>query len=323
MRPILSSLSGCLLIASLTALSLPAPIARADTLELKDGRMVEGMLIPDTDPKLGRGFYVVSRFGPTFIPASRIKARHVGKPVDEQIKAFLAKLQPRDVKNRVRLATWMKGIGREEEARALATQILVWAPENAAAHGLLGHVRYKGRWVTPEAAKRAEGYEKHGDTWYTPQEWKNVANADKAKAAALEKAAAAKRLRREVNQAVRLALSPDPAVRARGKARLKALEKEFDSAALHKLVAGLDDYIKRVDDLRRKAAAAAANVSADGGMVMGEIRATLSRLKRPIQTFETNLSAGPVGANAPVKIQLPELEVIKVRTGFAVPAVVK
>lgn len=300
-----------------------APAAAADTLELKDGRMVEGMLIPDTDPKLGKGYYVVSRFGPTFIPATKIKARHKGKPVDEQIKGFLAKLEPKDIKNRVALAGWMKKIGRDEEARSLCEQILEWAPENPAAHKLLGHVRHKGAWVTPDAAKRAEGFEKHGDTWYTPQEWKNVAEAGKKKAAAAEEAAAAKRLKAEVNQAVRLALSPDPAVRSRGKARLKALEKEFDSAALRKLIAGLDDYIKRIDDLRRAAANAAANVQAAGGMVMGEIRATLSRLKRPIKIFETNLAAGPVGSNAPVKIQLPELEVIRVRTAFGVPAVVK
>ena len=56
---------------------------------------------------------------------------------------------------------------------------------------------------------------------------------------------------------------------------------------------------------------------------MGEIRATLSKLKRPIRVFETSLASGPVGANAPVSIQLPELEVIRVMTTMAVPALVK
>ena len=59
-----------------------------------------------------------------------------------------------------------------------------------------------------------------------------------------------------------------------------------------------------------------------GGMVMGEVRATFSKLKRPIPVFQTNLAAGPVGANAPVSIQLPELEVIRVNTTMAIPAIV-
>ena len=184
-------------------------------------------------------------------------------------------------------------------------------------------MRYKGKWMTYDAKQRAEGLEKHGDTWYTPEEWKNLAAAEQGAAAAAEQAAAEKRLREEVNQAVRLVLSPDPAVGARGKARLQGLEKEFDSAALRKLLAGLDDDLANLDELRRQAADAAANVTTEGGMVMGEIRATMSKLKRPIPVFQTNLSAGPVGANAPVSLMLPELEVVRVRTIMSMPATIR
>jgi hypothetical protein len=311
------------LVASAT-LFLPAPRACADTLELKDGRIVEGMLIPDRPSEKDGGYYVVSRFGPTFIKSGDIRTRTEAKPVDEQIKAFVSALEPKDVASRLKLAAWLKEIGREEEAHELAGQILQWEPESAEAHTLLGHLRHRGRWVTPDEAKRAEGYEKHGEKWYTPEEWQNLANADKEAAAAAEEAAAEKRLQQEVNKAVRLALSPDPAVRARGRARLEALAEEFDSARIQKLLAGLDKYIETVDELRRQAAGAAAALSAtDGGMVMGEIRATLSKLKRPIRVFQTNLASGPIGANAPVSIMLPELEVIKVRTTMAMPAGVK
>ena len=298
-----------------------APAAQADTLELKDGRIVEGMLIPDRPEAPDGGYYVVSRFGPTFIKSADVKKRTQAKPVDEQIKAYVSALEPRDVESRLKLATWMKKLGREEEALELAREILQWEPESAEAHKLLGHVRHRGRWITPDEAKRAEGYEKHGDAWYTPEEWKNLANAEKDKAQAAEKAAAEKRLQQEVNKAVRLVLSPDPAVRSRGRARLEALGKEFDSERIAKLLAGLDKYIETVDELRRQAAGAAGALTAtDGGMVMGEIRATLSRLKRPIRVFQTNLASGPVGANAPVSIMLPELEVIKVRTTMGMPA---
>ncbi len=312
-----------LLAAILLATLWTAPAALGDTLELTDGRTVEGMLIPDKHPQLGQGFYVVSRFGPTFIAAAKIKAHHKAKPVDEQIREYVAQLKPRDTKNRIRFAGWMQDLGRTEEARELLSQILEWEPENARAHELLGHVRYKGKWMTFDAKQRAEGLEQHGGTWYTPAEWKNLESAEKDKAAEAEKAAAEKRLREEVNEAVRLALSPDPAVRARGKARLISLEKELNSKALRKLIAGLDEYIKTVDELRAQAAAAATRLKTEGAMVMGEIRATMSKLKRPIPIFKTNLAAGPVGANAPVSIMLPELEVVKVRTMMSMPAVVK
>ncbi len=306
------------------AAALAAPSATADTLELKDGRTVEGLLIPDTHPKLGEGVYVVSRFGPTFVKKADIKARHKSTPVDVQIRGYLKQLKPKDVKNRQRLAEWMLRLGREEEARALATEILAWQPENPAAHKLLGHERYRGRWVTHAKAQEARGLELHGGKWYTAKEWENLATAEKRKAADAEKAVAAKARQAELNQAVRLALSPDPAVRARGNARLQALAKEYDSAKIRKLIAGIDQYLKTIEELRRKAASVGGPVGVtSGGMVMGEIRATLSKLKRPITIFQTNLASGPVGANAPVSIQLPELEVIRVNTTMAMPALVK
>jgi tetratricopeptide (TPR) repeat protein len=318
---------------SATALLLPAlalgllsfaPAARADTIELTDGRIVEGMVMADPDGKTD-GVWVISRFGPTFVAKADIKAHTKARPVDEQIKEYLARLAPKDVESRVKLADWMGQLGRAEEAKELARQILEWAPENKDAHRLLGHVRFRGNWVTPDEAKRAEGYEKHGDKWYTPEEWKNVSNADREKAEAAEKAAQQKFLSKRVNEAVRLALSPDPAVRARGKSRLLALNAEFDDARLKKLVAGIDEYIQDVDELRRKASAAARDIQTQGGMVMGEIRATLSRLKRPIELFETSLASGPsvLSPNSRVKIQLPELEVIKVRTTMAMPGTIE
>ncbi|MDF1702754.1 MAG: hypothetical protein P1V36_16520, partial [Planctomycetota bacterium] len=60
-------------------------------------------------------------------------------------------------------------------------------------------------------------------------------------------------------------------------------------------------------------------VSADRRFVQLELRPTVAVLQRPIPTFATSLSAGPVGATAPVIIQLPELEVSRVRTTVSMP----
>ena len=323
--------SRTLLIALASVALLAAPAAFADTIELKDGRIVEGMIVPDKHPEHGAGVYVISRFGPTFIKQADIKARHKGKAVDEQIKDYIAALDKRakegkkDITNRLRLADWMLQLGRAEEGRELLAQILEWEPENPDAHKLLGHVRYRGRWITHDEAQRKRGLEKHGDTWYTPQEWQNLATADKRKAEEAAKAAAERARQAELNKAVRLALSPDPAVRARGKARLLAMgkEKEYDAKKIEKLVADIDNYLQTIDELRRKAASVGGPVGVtSGGMVMGEIRATFAKLKRPIPVFQTNLASGPIGANAPVSIQLPELEVIRVNTTMAIPALV-
>jgi tetratricopeptide (TPR) repeat protein len=50
-----------------------------------------------------------------------------------------------------------------------------------------------------------------------------------------------------------------------------------------------------------------------------ELRPTVAVLTRPIATFTTSLASGPVTANAPVTIQLPELRVSRVRTTVTMP----
>ncbi len=303
---------------------LAAPGARADTLELADGRLVEGAVIEGEG-----GLWVLSRFGPRFVKSEEVRERHVGRPVDEQIREHLAALDPEDTVNRGRLAAWLKGLGREEEALMLAEQVIERDPEDAVARGVLGHVRHRGEWVSPDEARRREGYEKHGDRWYTPEEWRNLAAAEQARVKEAEERAAQEALAKDVNRYLALLTSPDPALRARARARLDALAGRLPDGGerLREVIARLEGYVAEVDRLREQAAAAAAAGTDDrvssGGFVMGEIRATLSRLKRPIQVFETSLASGPVGANAPVRIQLPELEVIKVRTTGIIPTVVK
>ena len=134
--------------------------ARADVLELSDGRLVEGRVVKSGDELL-----VLSRFGVSSVAASDVVARHEGVSADAQVKSVLAKLAPDDFGNRVRVATWLKALGREDEARALAEEVLAADPEQADAHGLLGHVRFRGQWMHPDEARRAEGLERHGERW--------------------------------------------------------------------------------------------------------------------------------------------------------------
>lgn len=301
------------LIAAVGLAFVCAAPARADILELKDGRLVEGMVLPEGDDYL-----VLSRFGPRTVKGTLVSKHIKAKPVDEQIREHLAKLPESDTKNRALLAKWLKDLGREAEATSLAQAVLEKAPENAVAHNVLGHIRHAGRWMTPDDAKRAQGLEQHGGVWYTPQEWKNVSEADRKKAAEREKELERKRLGEDVNRMLGLVTSPDRAVRKRAKSRLSKLAEELNSEPLRKLVANLDAYVKQLDELRTKAAEMSTGGSSIGH-VTGEFRATVARLKRPIRNFTTNLASGPIGANAPVTLQLPELEVIKIRTTGIIP----
>ena len=60
-------------------------------------------------------------------------------------------------------------------------------------------------------------------------------------------------------------------------------------------------------------------VSADRRFIMLELRPTVANLTRPIATFSTSLASGPVTASAPVVIQIPELQVSRVRTTVNMP----
>jgi len=310
----------CILLLTLLtgALLLAAPPALADILELDDGRLIEGVVVQADDL-----YHVQSRFGPTSVPVARVKKHVKARAVDEQIREHVASLAPDDAENRALLARWLVDLGREEEGRAMATAVLDLDPESAIAHEVLGHVRHEGHWRTPDEAKRAEGLERHGDRWYTPQEWANQGKSVREQALEREKQLGKERLQDDVNRAVRLMLSPDPTLRKRGRAQLDGMAKEFDNASLAELARNVDAYVRKLDEMAAAAAMATGPSGVTGhGTVMGEIRATMSKLKRPIETFTTSLAGGPF-AGAPVKIQLPELEVVRVRTVAAIPVVVK
>lgn len=296
---------------------LACPPAKADVLELEDGRLVEGVVV-----QVGDAYHVQSRFGASTIPAARVRRHVKARPVDEQVREHLASLAPDDAENRALLARWLTGIGREEEGRAMATAVLELDPESAVAHEVLGHVRHEGLWCTPDEAKRADGLEKHGDRWYTSQEWANQGKSVREQALERERALEKERLQDDVNRAVRLMLSPDPELRKRGRTLLDGMAKEFDNASLAELARNVDAYVRKLDEAAAAAAMATGAAGASGsGVVLGDIRATMSKLKRPIETFSTSLASNIGGA--PVKIQLPELEVIRVRTVAAIPVVVR
>ena len=287
-----------------------APSARADTLELTDGRVVEGSV-----EETAAGYLVRNRFGESTLAKADVKTWSKGRTVDDLVGERLKALPAGDAENRARLAKWLVDLGRAEEGRALAEAALAIDAENATAHGLLGHERHGGKWMTPDEAMRAKGLEFHGGRWMTPDEWKNIGEAAKKAAHEADEKSLRRRQADEVNRLVKLRASPAAGTRARSKKRLEDLATETGNEKLKGLASAVEQYVATADELNRAASSGAE------GFILSEIRATMSKLKRPITVFETTLGSNIAGA--PVKIQLPELEVVNVRTMVGLPAVVK
>jgi hypothetical protein len=113
-------------------------------------------------------------------------------------------------------------------------------------------------------------------------------------------------------------LSPDADQRAVGERRLEAIAEETRSEALGKMIPQVKAYAAAMDRL-------ATAVATESATALTECRIQVAKLRRPIKTFQTPLSSGPgvLSPNAPVTIQLPELELIKIHTTVPIPASTK
>ena len=296
-----------------------APAALADRLALSDGRVVEGAVSKDGDT-----YRVASRFGEAEFAAKDVKEWVKAETVESEWRRRAASLKADDFAGRAALAKWLTDAGRVDEGTALAQGVIEADPENAVAHAVLGHVRHRGSWMSPDEARTADGLVRHGETWYTPEEWALVGKDAKAKAEEVDHAAASKQWNVRVNEAVRLMLAPDKTLRAEGEKRLLAVAAETKSKPLEALAVQMKDYAASTD--RLVAAASAADDAGGGGgggpigdhaMVLAECRIQLAKLKRPIQNFTTGLASNAAGST--VTLQLPELEVIRVGTTVGIP----
>jgi hypothetical protein len=296
--------------AAVAILALAAP-ACADALELADGRVVEGRVT-----KEGEVYRVASRFGEAEFAAKDVVSWKKEPSVEAEWRERLSKLDAKDAAGRGELAKWLAEKGRAEEAAATARAALEVDPEEPVAHGVLGHVRHKGQWMTPDEAKRSDGLEEHGGRWYTPEEWAVVSAEGRRAAEETDRAAVGKRLSARANEAVRAMLSPDPALRAKGKETLEALARETRTEGFANLAKQVEAYAKAAD--RFSAALDGRVGSGETAEVLTECRIQFAKLKRPMATLTTSLASNIGGA--PVVIQLPELEVVKIKTTVKLPA---
>lgn len=123
--------------------------AGGDIVHLRNGRTLEGEVTYRGDEvvvKVGRGSITLKR-------EEVLRVEHVPTPQEEYQERARA-LRPDDVEGHYRLALWCREQGLKAECEAEARAVLAEAPGHEGAHRLLGHVRFRGRWVS-EAHRRA------------------------------------------------------------------------------------------------------------------------------------------------------------------------
>lgn len=157
---------------------LGAPPVYAHEVKTKDGKVLEGKILSETDDEV----VIETTFdGVVTVPAARVaEVDRTSVPLREQLQ-FRADLAKDDVGQLWDLHKWAKRKGFGEELGFVLDRILQLEPNNARAHKMLGHERVDGVWMTPEEkaqaearaheeAMRAQGLVPYEGEWVTPEE---------------------------------------------------------------------------------------------------------------------------------------------------------
>ncbi len=165
------------LLGLLGVVVVPAP-ARAHEVETKDGTVYEGKIIVDDDEHV----VVLTTFdGRKSVPrADVVREDKFVPPLRDQL-AYRADLAKDSVPDLFALYKWAKEKGFEPELVQILERIVEIDPKSARAHKLLGHVKVKDAWMTPDekaaqdaaahdAEMRAKGLVPYQGRWVTPEE---------------------------------------------------------------------------------------------------------------------------------------------------------
>jgi len=132
------------ILASFFLSVLAGEALRADIVHLTNGGTLEGDVTYQDDRVV-----VTTKFGSVTVPREQVlRVEHVASP-EERYQEKAKALGPDDAEGHYQLALWCQQQERlEEEAVKEAEAALAADPDHAGAHELLGHVRFRGRWLT-------------------------------------------------------------------------------------------------------------------------------------------------------------------------------
>jgi hypothetical protein len=279
---------------------LGAAPALADEILLANGRKLEGKA-----EKVGDEVVVRAAGGEIRLPAKEVAKITPGPTRDDLYRERLAKTDAKDPAALVALADWCRDQGLRDRERQHLRAVLELDPDHAAVRARLGYLRDGDRWVTDDEYHAARGFVKVGREWVSRDE---IARRDAAKQAK----AAMERHVRTIQACVAKMSSPLRKVRADGRVALQRYAEEISDPSLA-------EFATKVATFYNEQWRAVKAEIEGAGTATVEVRATNATLKRPIPTIETSLGA----FSTPVRIQLPEMSVVSVRTTVRVPLTIE
>ena len=272
-----------------------AAASRADDVVLANGNTLEGKARRDGDAVV-----VETSTGTIRLYAKDVKSITPGPTKEDAYREQLAKAAPKDAAGHLAMADWARDHGLPSFERQHLKAVVGLEPDHAAARARLGFVRYEDRWLTDEEYHLARGFVRVGGEWVSKDEVLRRESERRAKEAV---AAHVKRIQGCITKMS----SPKRKVRLEGRVALQEYAETLGDPSLAQFATQVATYY---NDAWR-----AVKAEWEGGTATVEVRATKTELKRPIPTIETSLG----GFSTPVRIQLPEMSVVSVRTTVRVP----
>jgi hypothetical protein len=184
----MKSVSWPLLAAALIIGQIDA--ALADTVYLKNGSKFEGKVTVEDDQ------VIVSLENGSRLPFPRDRVVRIerGPAPWEQYAEKAAAVKAGDAAGHLALARWCRAKNLPKRAAKHIREVLKTQPDNAEAHGMLGHEKVAGKWLSHEEALKAKGYVQVAGKWLSPEEYAKHQAANRGKEAAKKELARLKQL---------------------------------------------------------------------------------------------------------------------------------
>ena len=149
---------------AIAALSALFSFALADVVHLKNGGTLEGQVVEEGDQvviKLPVGEVRVSR------DAVETIEKKPGALAEYHKRA--AAVKDDDPEAHYKLGVWALSVGLKRQAQEEFEKTIALDPDHAAAHKALGHRLVGGRWMSEEDEMKARGLIKYKGEWMTPE----------------------------------------------------------------------------------------------------------------------------------------------------------
>jgi hypothetical protein len=292
---------------TIIALSLLAAFAAADELHRKDGTVLAGKVTLDGDR-----YSVVDRNRKYVVPAAEVVKVVPKRSFMDDYEERLEALPEGDPEAIYEFGRWLEENDWKGKARLAYEEVVSLDPDHRGARRALGYELWEGEWVSPDELNRKKGLVEFEGQWYTPHALAELQAEMKQDADLRKRVDDRRQMNQQLNGIVKRFASFDKRERRKAHEDVVKLADRLDSPELRKFA---DDTLAYYDETIRQICAQM--------KARAEVNVVLTKLKKPIDTFETALGAASIGivsSQNPVRIQLPEVSIAELHTTVDIPA---